>query len=66
MIGCRAEVLVECDGNVGDSFYLSSGYLKSFGSGCAATFPSAVQTTHHSVIRQDEGSLVVVQRGSTC
>jgi hypothetical protein len=33
--GCRAEVLVQCDGSIRDSYYLSSGYLKTFGSGCA-------------------------------
>ena len=32
---CRAEVLVECDGSVGSSFFFSSGYLKSFGTGYA-------------------------------
>ena len=30
---CRAEVLVECDGNVGDTYYLASGYLRTFGAG---------------------------------
>lgn len=33
--GCRAEVLIQCDGGIGDNYYLSSGYLKTFGSGCA-------------------------------
>ena len=32
---CRAEVLVQCNGNVGDSYYLAAGYLSTFGSGYA-------------------------------
>ena len=69
---CRAEVLVECDGSVGDSFYLSSGYLKSFGNGYAATQPSAFQPVDvpsqgHTLVVQQTGSFSGgLSEGDTC
>ena len=36
----RAEVIVECDGDVGERYYLASGAVQNFGPACAPHTPS--------------------------
>ncbi|CAL5229192.1 g12472 [Coccomyxa viridis] len=65
--GNRAEVLVECDGSVGSSFFFSSGYLKSFGTGY--NYKKDINRVYQKVVAEIQltspGSPGVNQAGSS-